>query len=78
MATITYTIPNEKLDDFKAGILKLIPNNELKEDTGELRYTDNQWIKEIGKRWFIRQYKLGKIKIAEELNHPIIDEQIVE
>ncbi len=65
MATVTFTIPDNKLADFKVGFLRRIPNNEKNEDSTPM-FTDNEWIKEWGKRQYLSKYKDGKQQIANE------------
>ena len=60
MAQIIFTIPDDKIAEFKAGFLKIRPNPEP--DT----YNDNQWIKEWGKRQYIETYRRGKQALAQE------------
>lgn len=74
MATITFTIPDQKLEAFKIGFLKRIPNT-LKDEESELVYTDNEWIKEWGKRQYLAKYKDGVQTIANEA--AVIDNDIL-
>ena len=69
MATVTYTIPDDKLEEFKVGFLKAcpVPIGE-NEDTGETApiMSENAWIKEAGKQFFIKQYRKGKEMLAKQ------------
>ncbi len=75
--SVTYTILDAKYDDFLTGFLKGKPNVETNKETGELEFTDNQWVKECGKRFFKRFYRIGKNKIADEANTPNIDDEVI-
>lgn len=77
-ATVSYTVPDEKLDDFMAGFLNVHPNVEINGETGEIVYTNAQWIKERGRRWFIRQYQVGKRNIAKKTTAAVIDNAVIE
>jgi len=65
MAKITFTIDDNKLEEFKSGFLKEnpVPGLAPKE---EKQLTEDQWIKEWGRLQYIRAYKRGKRKIAED------------
>lgn len=68
MAKLIYTIPDEKLDEFKEGFLKCQPTpNDM---------TDNEWIKKWGRIQFMQAYRIGKQQLARE--QVIIDENIME
>lgn len=67
MSKITFTISEDKFEEFKEGFLKCQPTPK--------DMTDNEWIKEWGKQQYIRVYRIGKQQIARE--HAIIDENIV-
>ena len=62
MAQITYTISDSNLPEFKMGFLasKPVPTD----DEGNPIMSENAWIKEYGKRQFIREYKNGKHILA--------------
>lgn len=62
MASIIYTIPDELLPEFKKGFLKSCP---VFIEEGELPMSENQWIKEWGKRQFLRAYRKGIKQLAE-------------
>lgn len=75
MPQIIYNIPTEKLEEFKIGFLKSSPV-PIDDETGLLEMTENEWLKEWGRRMFLQAYKNGKQKLArEELE---IDINIVE
>lgn len=65
MATITFTIPNAKLQRVKDGILKVYPNNEA-DSNGDPRYTDNEWLKEAIRRFIITSVKKGEKMMLED------------
>ena len=73
MATITYTIPDDKIAEFKIGFLKFqpVPLNENNEPI----MTEPEWIKEWGRRKFIWAYKNGKHLTAQEA--AIVDDTLV-
>jgi len=58
MAQITYTLPDDKIDEFKRGFLKVYPTPE--------GMTDAQWIKQWGKEQFLNAYMAGKQITANE------------
>ena len=70
MVEIKIIIPNNKLDEFKLGFLKVYPKpNGL---------SDMQHIKAFIRKQLINQYKTGKIMIARETTSPLLDETVVE
>jgi len=75
MTELTYQIDNAKLEEFKEGFLKEYPNTET-DSEGDPLYTDNEWIKEWGKRKFLSAYRNGKRKILAE-GDAGIDEDII-
>jgi hypothetical protein len=64
MAQITYTIPTGKLSEFKIGFLRCypIPLDEHQQPI----MTENEWIKEWGKRQFLKAYRSGKQQLAHD------------
>jgi len=70
MVEITITIPNSKINEFKAGFLKAYPNDE--------GLTDLQHIKKFIREQLLNYYKTGKIMIAKETTPENIDEGVVE
>jgi len=65
MATITYTIPDNKLDRVKAGLLRVYPNTEVDENNDPV-YTDNEWLKERVRRFIVQAVLKGETAIAKE------------
>ncbi len=77
MATITLTIPDEKLQRVKDGLLEVFPNNETKADPNWVdpedgssppqvnKYTDNQWLKEVVRRFVRDTVVRGETAIAK-------------
>lgn len=74
MASITYTIPDAKLAEFKSGFLRIyrVPSDEY----GDPSMTESEWIKEWGKRQFINAYKEGKKQIAQQATEPTFEDII--
>ena len=70
MVTLTYTIQDENLAEFKAGFLIKNPNPP---DSG---LTDNQWIKKWGLRQFVDAYAMGKRMLAK--NAASIENSLIE
>ncbi|MHC4605163.1 MAG: hypothetical protein ACYS6W_17745 [Planctomycetota bacterium] len=68
MASITFTIPDEKLTAFKLGFFKCRPVPD--------GMTEGQWIREWGKQQYFKAYKVGMEEIARE--EAVIDSGIVE
>ena len=58
MATISFTIPDDKLDRVRDGLLAVYPNS------GQL--TDNQWLKERIRLFIIQSVKRGESMIAQQ------------
>ena len=77
MVSVTFTIDDEKFEEFKIGFLKSTPI-PLDEETGIPIYTENQWIKEWGLLMYKRSYRAGKILIARETTSPTLDEDIID
>jgi len=71
MVELTLTVPDEKLEEFKAGFLKIYPIPD------DWEGTDNQWIKDKIVFTIKRIYKSGKIRIAQESLSPEIDEDVI-
>lgn len=69
MVDVTITIPNSKIDEFKAGFLKAYPNNE--------GLTDLQHIKKFIRKQLLDYYRHGKIQLARETTPENIDEGVV-
>ena len=65
MATITFTIDNAKLPRVVAGLLTVFPNEEV-DNNGDPIYTDNEWLKEVTRRWIVQNVRRGEIKIAKD------------
>lgn len=65
MISITYSIPNDKVEEFRAGFLKCNPIPVM---LGEEQpsMTAKQWIKEWGKQQFLNAYRVGKQQMARE------------
>ncbi len=71
---ISFTIPADKLDEFKAGFLQAHP--VPLDDGGVPEMTEIQWFK----KWFISrvfiEYRRGKLMLAQ--NNVVIDKDILE
>jgi len=72
MAEITYTIPDEKLDEFKECFLLAEPKPT--EIDGE-PISDNAWIKKWGRMKFMQAYIKGKLIKAKQSME--IDKEII-
>ena len=76
---LTITIPDEKVNDFKAGFLAKcpIPMIEDPDNEGETipEFTPKQWIKEWIRRDVLRAYRFGRKMLAEA--DAVIDEEII-
>jgi len=70
---ITLTVPDKKVSELKKGFLKKIP--VPLDDEGSPEMTELQWIKHWIKQRVMREYRKGKIKLAEE--NAVIDEDII-
>ena len=58
MATISFTIPDDKLDRVRDGLLAVYPNPSQV-------LTDNQWLKERIRLFIIQSVKRGESMIAQ-------------
>lgn len=71
---IIYSIPNEKIDEFLLGFLAM---NPVPTDTEEQPlYTTKEWVKMCGRDYFLRIYRNGKKRLAEQA--AILDSDIFE
>jgi hypothetical protein len=75
MASITYTISDAKLAEFKLGFLKVVPVPT--DDLGNPTMSENAWIKEAGKKFFVDSYVAGKKLIAQETTASNTDNSII-
>jgi hypothetical protein len=75
MASVTITIPDAKLAEFKVGFLKCNPV-PTDEDTGDPLFTEDAWMKEWARREYLKMYSRGKRQIATET--ATLDNDIVE
>lgn len=66
---ISFTIPDAKVNEVKAAILRIRPKPH------DLTLTDLQWIKKIIRDWIFNQYVTGRRTLAEDAT--IIDETII-
>jgi hypothetical protein len=64
MADITFTIPADKIAEFKVGFLKAcpVPVDEM----GDPTMSELDWIKEWSRRQFLQAYRDGKTQLANE------------
>lgn len=70
MTDITITIPNNKIDEFKIGFLKVYPKPD--------GVTDLQHIKNFLREQLLKYYKTGKILIARENMDLDLDLNLIE
>jgi len=83
MATISITIPNDKVAKALEGFLEIYPNSErvVSEDLeteGEAKYTNAQWVSEKMRRILIRDIHRGlNMKARKEVN-VVVDDTIAE
>ncbi len=76
MASITFTIDDAKLAEFKTAFLKKYPL-EIDEDTGQPVLTVMQHVKAAGKRWYQRVYVQGKREQLAAEQEGSIDTEII-
>ena len=74
MEDIVYKVSAEKEEEFKTCFLKAnpVPLDEKEESA----MPEEEWIKELGKRFFIREYKRGKRQMHGEGIE--FDEEVIE
>jgi len=65
MATITFNIDDTKLARVRDGVLVVYPNNEKDPDDNPL-YTDNQWLREIIRRFVAQTVRRGEAALAQQ------------
>ena len=65
MTTITFTIPDAKLQRVKDGLLVVFPNTEVDENKNPV-YTDNEWLKERIRRFIRDTVERGELKVAQD------------
>lgn len=70
MVTVSITIPNDKVAEFKEGFLKIYPK--------KAGYSDAQWFKKKLRDWAFRVYRNGKKQIWEESNAAVVDDSTVD
>jgi len=67
---ITFTIPDEKVKEFKGAFLRIYP---VPEDMNE-----NMWIKQCIKRMIYSVYEQGKQQLFQEQNKPTYNRDIIQ
>ena len=88
MATITYTIDNAKLPDVIAAMkyfypIPMIPDPDWvdPQDGSQVpiipQFTDNQWAKEVPRRWIVSQVRRHKQVLANEAAIVQADDTII-
>jgi len=73
VASITYSIPDEKIADFKRAFLKCHPIPV--DEKGNPEMTELNWIKKWGRDQFILVYKIGMRQLAADIAK--IDNEII-
>lgn len=68
MPSVTYTISSQNYPEFKAGFLASTPVPT--DRSGVPLYTEDQWVKEYGRRSFYQAYVSGKNILAERTSAP--------
>lgn len=67
MANITFNIPDSKINEFKTGFLRACPvPTELVLAVPTPLYTENEWIKEWGRRQLKDAYERGKRLLLQD------------
>lgn len=71
MATLSFTVPDAKVDIIKEAMIGLYPIPKINTGTEdnpvwENEFTDNKWIKESIRRWIIKQVARYKQKSAQQ------------
>jgi len=74
MANMTFTIPDEKLDEFKKCFLAEYPNITV---DGITPMTDNQWIHYRIEQFMRNAYRKGMKAIWSQTNKPPYDDTII-
>lgn len=74
MASVNYTIPDNKLAEFKRGFLKC--QTVPLDSEGNPKMSENEWIKEWGRLQFVKAYQTGIRQIARE--ELILEEDVIE
>lgn len=58
MAQITITVPNENTQEFLTRVKRAKP--VPRDDKGNAKFTDMQWMKELGRVYFVQLANRGK------------------
>lgn len=78
MATISFDIDNAVLPRVITGMLEVYPNTEQMVDPNWVnpgdgsepplvpKYTDNQWLKEVVRRFIVQTTRRGEVSIAKK------------
>ena len=76
MPSITFSIAAEDYDEFKEAFLlcQMVPVDDA---TGDPIMTDNQWIKEWGRRQYHDAYRLGRRIVRDRANPMTQDPDIM-
>lgn len=70
MASVTFYIPDNKLDEFKAAFIRQFPV-----PIEDPPLTENEWIKKWGRIQYLRAYRNGKNLLAADAVN--IDDEII-
>lgn len=76
MPSVTFTIPNDKYEDYKKYFLIAYPN-QTNEPDDPVHMNDDQWIKHRIFLFAKNAYKRGKREEYESENEPTYDEDII-
>jgi len=72
--TITFTIPNEKIQRIINAMKGIYP---IPETDGTPDFTDNQWTKEALRRWVVHTVRRYETKVAQENIEVNADDEII-
>lgn len=76
MPSVTFTIAAEDYAEFKEAFL-LCQNVPTDSDTGDPTMSDDQWIKEWGRRQYHDAYRLGRKQVRDRANPVVADPDIM-
>ena len=84
MASVTFEIPDAKFAEFKEAFLLGLPVPIRPPDILNLKpepvpeMTDNEWIKEAGRRFYIKAYRKGRAILRDQAHPAVVDDGILE
>lgn len=76
MASVTFTIPDEKYDTFKEAFLE-VHKVPLDPETGDPLMSDNAWVKEWGRLTYLGAIRQGLKRVRDKAYPIVFDPDII-